>query len=102
MSNEQLTEQDLEPTWTTDERGRNIVSFRPDTVIWNSYAKSDVDSDNKLTVEQWLNFVSGYSKYIDSISGDDIMSAYAEYVERVETGTLCKECSSPDCNGDHK
>lgn len=99
MSN--LTVEDIEPKWSTDDRGHHTVSFRTDTVIWNSYSKSDVDSDNKLTVEQWLDFVRGYSKYVDSISGDDIMSAYAEFVERIETGTQCQECSDPSCKGDH-
>lgn len=96
------TVEDIEPKWVTDDKGHHTISFRTDTVIWNSYSKSDVDSENELTVEQWIEFVSGYTKYIDSVDGDDIMSACAEFVEKVKTGTLCKECSDPECKGDHK
>lgn len=40
------------------DNGQRLVVFNPDRFIWNAYGKSDLDIEDSLTSEQWIDFKS--------------------------------------------
>jgi hypothetical protein len=63
------------------DKGRLIV-FNPDRFVWNAYGKQDVDTEEKLTDDQWLDFKSRekylYLELQDDLLFDDLIDEYLE------------------------
>ena len=68
--------------------GDGNVSFKADEYIWNAYGKENIDYEDALTDEQWLEFVRSYEGNVETngvINPEDIELAFREFVPKEES-----------------
>jgi len=60
-----------------------LVVFNPHRFVWNAYGRESVDRDNILSDEQWCDFISESSIYLE-LPDDAFQDQLEEYLKEQE------------------
>lgn len=61
------------------------VNFDYNNVIWNVCTKNDLDQENELTNEQWLQFVEDYNQRIAETFVETAYECLSKFKDQLET-----------------
>lgn len=62
--------------------GAEVVKFDTRAFMWNAFGKEDIDRENILTNEQWIEFISQYNEGLEC--PDWLQNDFDKFVEKVK------------------